>query len=257
MTEKDTEKEFDKILVKYNKQFDSILNPFDMFKLGIEFANHQTKENKSKIDLDALEKKIDDLIENSTPEEMNDWINRSGNPQQTEVNDEGFISKHLDNIKTLEVKYSIISLLNNFEQTCYQCGLYPKSKELNKESTRLKSEIINKLQPKISDEEIRIKLINSIDDTVDKNQCLSAGYIADGILESFKLQPKEQSMEDFINIVDELPNKGKDIVGLGKHGVKHYCFRCACHMEKCKEWRDSFMGASLMVNVVKWKYYKK
>lgn len=59
---------------------------------------------------------------------------------------------------------------------------------------------------------------------------------------------------NFIEIDDELPEKGKDIVGIDEYGSKYYCFRCACHNPKCMEWRCSITGYGLMVNIVRWTY---
>lgn len=59
---------------------------------------------------------------------------------------------------------------------------------------------------------------------------------------------------DFISIKDELPEKGKDIIGLDKSGDVHYCFRCNCHNPNCIEWRCSITGYGLIVNIISWKY---
>lgn len=58
----------------------------------------------------------------------------------------------------------------------------------------------------------------------------------------------------WININDVLPDKGKDIIGVDGNGNKHYCFRCACHNDKCTEWRCSLSGFGLIIDIIKWKY---
>ena len=32
---------------------------------------------------------------------------------------------------------------------------------------------------------------------------------------------------EFILVKEQLPEKGKDIIGIDEDGNKHYCFRCA------------------------------
>lgn len=59
---------------------------------------------------------------------------------------------------------------------------------------------------------------------------------------------------EFILVKDQLPEKGKDIIGIDKYGNKHYCFRCDCHNPNCKEWRCSLTGNGLIIDVVKWIY---
>lgn len=63
--------------------------------------------------------------------------------------------------------------------------------------------------------------------------------------------------QEFISIKDQLPEKGKDIIGIDKDGNKHYCFRCECHNPNCKEWRSSLTGYGLMIDVDKWIYEQK
>ena len=59
---------------------------------------------------------------------------------------------------------------------------------------------------------------------------------------------------DWINVIDKLPEKGKDIEYIDSNGRKGHAFRCACHNLNCKEWRCSITGYGLIVDVVKWKY---
>lgn len=59
---------------------------------------------------------------------------------------------------------------------------------------------------------------------------------------------------NFILIKEQLPDKGKNIIGIDENGNKHYCFRCACSNQDCKEWRCSLTGHGLIINIVKWKY---
>lgn len=63
-------------------------------------------------------------------------------------------------------------------------------------------------------------------------------------------------MDEFIDIKNELPEKGKDIIGVTSDGDIKYCFRCNCHVHNCKDWRDSTTGFGLIVNIIKWKYIK-
>ena len=55
-------------------------------------------------------------------------------------------------------------------------------------------------------------------------------------------------------IENEYPEKGKDIIGIDKDGNKHYCFRCACKNNNCKEWRCSITGFGLMINIIEWEH---
>jgi hypothetical protein len=61
-------------------------------------------------------------------------------------------------------------------------------------------------------------------------------------------------IEEYKLIQDELPEKGKDIIGIDEDGNERCCFRCACHNDKCIEWRCSITGYGLLINIVKWKY---
>lgn len=63
--------------------------------------------------------------------------------------------------------------------------------------------------------------------------------------------------EKFISIKEELPDKGKDIIGKTPDGDIHYVFRCACHNPKCKEWRCSLTGFGMMIEVESWRYDTK
>ena len=69
---------------------------------------------------------------------------------------------------------------------------------------------------------------------------------------------KTKNMEnEFILVKEQLPEKGKDIIGIDEDGNKHYCFRCACHNPKCREWRCSLTGGGLIIDIVKWIYEPK
>lgn len=59
--------------------------------------------------------------------------------------------------------------------------------------------------------------------------------------------------EEYINIEDKLPEKGKDIIGIDSNDDKVYCFRCACSNPNCLEWRSPFGGA-IITEIFKWKY---
>lgn len=58
----------------------------------------------------------------------------------------------------------------------------------------------------------------------------------------------------YISVNEELPEKGKDIIGIGYNGRVYHCFRCACHNPNCKEWRCSLTGNGLLISIEKWKY---
>ena len=64
-------------------------------------------------------------------------------------------------------------------------------------------------------------------------------------------------MDGYKLISDELPEKGRDIIGIDKYGEKYYCFKCNCKNPMCMEWRCSLTGFGLMVDIVKWKYEKE
>jgi hypothetical protein len=57
-------------------------------------------------------------------------------------------------------------------------------------------------------------------------------------------------------VKDELPRKGKDIIGYTSDGEKHYVFRCNCYNPNCTEWRCSITGFGMMLKIVKWEYEK-
>lgn len=59
---------------------------------------------------------------------------------------------------------------------------------------------------------------------------------------------------EYKSIKDELPEKGKDIIGLDEDGNTYYCFRCNCPNPNCTEWRCSITGFGLIINIVKWQY---
>lgn len=60
--------------------------------------------------------------------------------------------------------------------------------------------------------------------------------------------------DEYIMIKNQLPEKGKDIIGIDYNGDIHYCFRCACGNPNCKEWRCSMTGYGLIIRIQKWKY---
>ena len=62
---------------------------------------------------------------------------------------------------------------------------------------------------------------------------------------------------EFILVKEQLPEKERDVIGIDDSGNKHYCFRCACHNQKCREWRCSLTGSGLIIDVVKWIYEPK
>ena len=56
------------------------------------------------------------------------------------------------------------------------------------------------------------------------------------------------------NIKDELPEKGKDIIGITPYGEKKYVYRCNCYNPNCTEWRCSLTGYGLIIRIVEWEY---
>ena len=56
------------------------------------------------------------------------------------------------------------------------------------------------------------------------------------------------------DINEELPEKGKDILGIDDVGNEYYCFRCNCQDPYCTEWRCSITGCGLMINISMWRY---
>jgi hypothetical protein len=58
----------------------------------------------------------------------------------------------------------------------------------------------------------------------------------------------------YTSISEQLPEKGKDIIGIDTHGGVHYCFRCNCNNPNCKEWRCSISGLGLLIVIKEWKY---
>jgi hypothetical protein len=53
---------------------------------------------------------------------------------------------------------------------------------------------------------------------------------------------------------DELPERGKDVIGYTKEGEKKYVF--LCNTPGCMEWRCSVSGFGLLVDIDKWEYEK-
>lgn len=74
-----------------------------------------------------------------------------------------------------------------------------------------------------------------------------------------QLSNSDSKKTDFLNLSksnNNLPPKGVDVWGYDSKGEKYHVFRCACSDVNCIEWRDSIIGSSLMVNIVKWEYIK-
>jgi hypothetical protein len=59
---------------------------------------------------------------------------------------------------------------------------------------------------------------------------------------------------NYILLENELPQKGKDIIGIDESGNEYYVFRCFCPNENCTSFRDSLIGSEIMVDIIKWKY---
>ena len=62
--------------------------------------------------------------------------------------------------------------------------------------------------------------------------------------------PKE---EGWTLIEDELPTAEVDIKGYSSEDTIHYVYRCG-HAPRCMTWKCSLLGATLMVDIIKWKY---
>jgi len=71
---------------------------------------------------------------------------------------------------------------------------------------------------------------------------------------SYEDWAKRKQETKFILITEQLPEKGKDIIGIDKNGNKHYCFRCNCHNQNCTEWRCSITGFGIITDIKKWIY---
>lgn len=56
------------------------------------------------------------------------------------------------------------------------------------------------------------------------------------------------------NIKDNLPEKGKDIIGYDSENNEYFIFRCNCKVDNCMEWRCSITGLPVLINIIKWKY---
>lgn len=59
---------------------------------------------------------------------------------------------------------------------------------------------------------------------------------------------------DFVELKDNMPIKGRDIIAIDKEGSHHYIFRCACSNENCNDYRCSLTGYNISIEFVKWKY---
>jgi hypothetical protein len=55
--------------------------------------------------------------------------------------------------------------------------------------------------------------------------------------------------DDYISIKDQLPEIGKNIIGIDENDNIHYCY-----LSKFNEWRCSLTGFGLIINIIKWKY---
>lgn len=55
----------------------------------------------------------------------------------------------------------------------------------------------------------------------------------------------------------ELPIKGKDILATCADGMERKLFRCNCLRENCREWRCSYTGFALVVEVISWRYVEE
>lgn len=61
-----------------------------------------------------------------------------------------------------------------------------------------------------------------------------------------------EMINDLILISDQMPEKGRNIIGYDEEGEKHYCYRNKCKC--CDDWRCSITGYGLLINIVKWQY---
>ena len=60
-------------------------------------------------------------------------------------------------------------------------------------------------------------------------------------------------LKDMIDIKDELPIAGKNIIALCSDDSTGYYYRCG-HAPGCRTWKSTVSGGSVMVDVIKWKY---
>lgn len=61
-------------------------------------------------------------------------------------------------------------------------------------------------------------------------------------------------MDEYILVKDQLPEKGKNVIGVEEDGSAYECYRCSCPIQNCKTWKCSLTGYALIIDVVKWRY---
>ena len=62
----------------------------------------------------------------------------------------------------------------------------------------------------------------------------------------------DKDLLEMIDIEEDYPEQGRDILGLDSDGFKHYCFKSTCTY--CSNWKCSVSGMTLIADIIKWKY---
>ena len=75
----------------------------------------------------------------------------------------------------------------------------------------------------------------------------------DKVFEDYVDFERLKLLENMIDIKDEIPIAGKDIIGLCDDDSIGYYYRCG-HAPGCMTWKSAVSGGSVMVDVIKWKY---
>lgn len=68
----------------------------------------------------------------------------------------------------------------------------------------------------------------------------------------YRLSKMEEN--SFINIKDRIPDKNKNLICIDSNNSYIFCFRCACSVQSCMDFRCSLTGNLIYTNIVKWKY---
>lgn len=55
----------------------------------------------------------------------------------------------------------------------------------------------------------------------------------------------------FINLSDKIPDKNKDLICIDSTNTQIYCFRCACSVDSCMDFRCSLTGNLIYANILK------
>jgi hypothetical protein len=57
---------------------------------------------------------------------------------------------------------------------------------------------------------------------------------------------------EWIDVDTQLPERGKDVIGMTPDGEEHEVFLCTCP-HNCRTWKCSLTGYSLIPKMIKWK----